>query len=59
MKLVLLTIASIAAAPAYAGKIAFSLPALDEFGLITLALVVGIVGARAVQRFKARGKKDD
>ena len=59
MKLVLLFIASIAAAPAYAGLLIRSLPALDEFGLVTLALIVGVVGARAVRRFKGRGKKDD
>lgn len=59
MKLVILVIASMAAATAYAGAIVRSLPALDEFGLVTLALIVGVVGARAVQRFRGRSKKDD
>jgi hypothetical protein len=59
MKLLILFVALMAAAPAYAGMIIRSLPALDEFGLITLALFVGLVGARAVRRFKGRGKTDD
>lgn len=58
MKLVLLIIASLAATPAFAGLINRGIPALDEFGLVTLALIVGVVGARAVQRYKSRGKKD-
>ena len=60
MKLVLLIIASMAASSAYAGIIIIRpIPALDEFGLIALALVVGVVGARAIQRFRGRRKTDD
>jgi hypothetical protein len=60
MKLGLLLVASIATSPAYAGAIGFiPVPALDEFGLITLSLVVGLAGARALQHFRGRGKKKD
>ena len=60
MKLALLVIASMAASPAYAGIIIRrAIPALDEFGLITLALVVGVAGAHAIQRFRGRRKTDD
>jgi hypothetical protein len=59
MKLALLIIASMAASPAYAVRIHRAIPALDEFGLITLALVVGVAGAHAIQRFRARRKTDD
>lgn len=59
MRFVLLIMAAVAA-PAYAGLIAIpTVPALDEFGLITLALVVGVAGARAIQRFRGRRKTDD
>lgn len=59
MKFVLLIIAATATFPAYAGFVIRSLPALDEFGLITLALVVGALGARAIQRYRGRRKTDD
>lgn len=58
MRFVLLIMAAVAA-PAYAGIIIPTVPALDEFGLITLALVVGVAGARAIQRFRGRRKTDD
>jgi hypothetical protein len=59
MKLALLAIASMAASPAYASRISRAIPALDEFGLVTLALLVGVAGAHAIQRFRGRRKTDD
>ncbi len=60
MRLVLLVMASLAAGSAYAGLLVpRSIPALDDFGLITLALVVGVAGARALQRFRGRRKTED
>jgi hypothetical protein len=59
MKFGLWVFASIAASPAYAGIGFIPIPALDEFGLITLSLVVGLAGARALQHFRGRGKKKD
>ena len=56
MKLVLFAVASMVASSAFAGLLARPIPALDEFGLITLALVVGVAGARVLQRFRGRRK---
>lgn len=59
MKLGLWVFASIAASSAFAGAFIQAVPALDEFGLITLSLVVGLAGARALQHFRGRSKKKD
>ena len=57
MKLLLLVVAATAASSAYAGAIGPQpVPALDDFGLIALALVVGVAGARGLQRLKGRSK---
>jgi IPTL-CTERM motif len=60
MKFALLTVASMAASSAYAGVLVIpTIPALDEFGLVTLALLVGAAGAYSIQRFRGRRKTDD
>ena len=59
MKRAIFILALIAASPAYAAFLVQAVPALDEFGLITLSLVVGLAGARAVQHFRGRSKKKD
>jgi hypothetical protein len=56
VKLVLIVVALMVASSAYAGILVRPIPALDEFGLIALALVVGVAGARALQRFRGRRK---